>query len=49
MAIPLPSFDGSRDGGFGTYIMMRSSDELVYGRDGDVNLVSLSVMRRKGD
>jgi sigma-B regulation protein RsbU (phosphoserine phosphatase) len=46
LAIPPPSFDGSRDGGFGTYIIMRSADELFYERDNDLNLISMSIMRR---
>jgi sigma-B regulation protein RsbU (phosphoserine phosphatase) len=46
LAIPPPSFDGSRDSGFGTYIIMRSADELIYSRDEDLNLISMSIMRR---
>jgi len=47
LAIPPPSFDGSRDGGFGTFIVMRSADELRYCRDGEINLISITIIRRK--
>jgi sigma-B regulation protein RsbU (phosphoserine phosphatase) len=42
LTIPPPSFDGSRDGGFGTFIIMRSADALEYRRDGDSNVISFS-------
>ena len=42
LAIPPPSFDGSRDGGFGTFIIMRWADALEYGRDGDINVITFS-------
>jgi sigma-B regulation protein RsbU (phosphoserine phosphatase) len=42
LTIPPPSFDGSRDGGFGTFIIMRSADALEYRRDGDINVISFS-------
>jgi sigma-B regulation protein RsbU (phosphoserine phosphatase) len=42
LTIPPPSFDGSRDGGFGTFIIMRSADALEYRRDGDTNVISFS-------
>jgi anti-sigma regulatory factor (Ser/Thr protein kinase) len=45
LAIPPPSFDGSRDGGFGTFIIMRSADELQYRRDGEMNVISISLFR----
>ena len=45
LTVPGPSFDGSRDGGFGTFIIMRSADELVYGREDETNLISISIMR----
>src|SRR5581483_7849835 len=32
-AVPPPAFDGSRDSGFGTYIISRSVDEVRYFRD----------------
>jgi anti-sigma regulatory factor (Ser/Thr protein kinase) len=31
--VPPPAFDGSREGGFGVYIISRSVDELSYSRD----------------
>jgi sigma-B regulation protein RsbU (phosphoserine phosphatase) len=45
LAIPPPSFDGSRDGGFGTYILMRSADELEYRRERENNIISISIFR----
>jgi sigma-B regulation protein RsbU (phosphoserine phosphatase) len=45
LSIPPPSFDGSRDGGFGTFIIMRCSDELQYHRDGEMNIISISLFR----
>jgi anti-sigma regulatory factor (Ser/Thr protein kinase) len=45
LAVPSPSFDGSRDSGFGTYIIMRSADELEYLREGDVNTIIISIFR----
>jgi serine/threonine-protein kinase RsbW len=32
-AVPPPAFDGSRESGFGTYIISRSVDEVRYYRD----------------
>jgi anti-sigma regulatory factor (Ser/Thr protein kinase) len=32
-AVPLPSFDGSRESGFGVYLITRSVDEVRYYRD----------------
>ncbi len=46
MSVPPPSFDGSRDGGFGTFIILRSADEVVYSREGGENLISITIMRR---
>jgi sigma-B regulation protein RsbU (phosphoserine phosphatase) len=46
LSIPQPSFDGSRDGGFGTYIVFHCADEAAYQRSGETNLVSISIMRR---
>jgi anti-sigma regulatory factor (Ser/Thr protein kinase) len=45
-SVPPPSFDGSRDGGFGTFIIMRSADELIYARDGEINSISVIIMAR---
>lgn len=43
-----PAFDGSRDGGFGVYIIARSVDEVSYERDADgVNSIRL-VKKRDG-
>ncbi len=40
--VPPPSFDGSREGGFGVFIISRCVDELFYSRDQDgLNTVSL--------
>lgn len=33
--VPLPSFDGSRDGGFGCFIIENCVDRVTYTRDGD--------------
>ena len=46
MSVPPPSFDGSRDGGFGTFIIMRSADELIYARNGAINSISVIIMAR---
>ena len=40
---PPPAFDGSRDGGFGTFIIMRSADELEYRREANINVISISI------
>jgi sigma-B regulation protein RsbU (phosphoserine phosphatase) len=40
-----PIFDGSKEGGFGTFIIMRLADELVYGREDETNLIAISIMR----
>jgi anti-sigma regulatory factor (Ser/Thr protein kinase) len=43
-----PAFDGSREGGFGVFIIARSVDEVGYERDADgVNRIRL-VKRRDG-
>jgi sigma-B regulation protein RsbU (phosphoserine phosphatase) len=47
LEIPEPSFDGSRDGGFGTYIIFHLADEVTYSREDDTNFVSISIMRKK--
>lgn len=46
LSVPAPSFDGSRDGGFGTYIVFHCVDQAYYKRTGETNLFSISVMRR---
>jgi anti-sigma regulatory factor (Ser/Thr protein kinase) len=49
-AVPPPSFDGSRDNGFGLYIISRSADELAYRREADgTNVVSISIVRKRID
>jgi sigma-B regulation protein RsbU (phosphoserine phosphatase) len=46
LGIPPPSFDGSRDGGFGIYIILRSSDEASFARRPDgTNVTTLSFLR----
>lgn len=50
LAIPLPSFDGSRDSGFGVYIVLLSSDEAHFARQPDgINLTTLSFARSMRD
>jgi sigma-B regulation protein RsbU (phosphoserine phosphatase) len=46
LSIPPPSFDGSRDNGFGTYIVLRSADEACYERDADgTNVITVTFCR----
>ncbi len=46
LSVPPPSFDGSKDSGFGTYIVLRSADEAAYEREPDgTNLTTLSFLR----
>ena len=41
-----PSFDGSRDGGFGVYLISQSVDEVCYSRDAaGRNCISLTKYR----
>ncbi len=47
LSVPPPSFDGSRDGGFGTYIVFHCADELAYSRVGDTNVISISIIRKQ--
>lgn len=47
-AIPPPVFDGSRDGGFGVYIMTHSVDEVRYTQDEEGEKCTCLVKRRKG-
>ena len=45
-AVTPPAFDGSRDGGFGVYLIARSMDEVSYDRDADgVNRIRLVKKR----
>jgi sigma-B regulation protein RsbU (phosphoserine phosphatase) len=44
LAVSPPSFDGSKDGGFGTYVVLNFADEVCYSRTGDTNIISISVM-----
>ena len=45
-AVPLPSFDGSRESGFGVYLITRSVDEVRYYRDErGGNCIALVKMR----
>jgi sigma-B regulation protein RsbU (phosphoserine phosphatase) len=50
LTVPPPDFDGSREGGFGVYIVLRSSDETSFLRLNDeINVTTLSFLRRRGD
>jgi anti-sigma regulatory factor (Ser/Thr protein kinase) len=44
---PAPSFDGSRDGGFGVWIIIHSADEVSYSREGGTNLLSMSFLAKR--
>jgi anti-sigma regulatory factor (Ser/Thr protein kinase) len=45
-AVTPPAFDGSREGGFGVYIIARSVDDVSYERDADgVNSIRLVKTR----
>ncbi|MBV8357863.1 MAG: SpoIIE family protein phosphatase [Deltaproteobacteria bacterium] len=47
--VPAPAFDGSREGGFGVYIISQSVDEVSYFRDErGRNCVCLIKYRRRG-
>ncbi len=46
LSVPPPAFDGSRDSGFGTYIVFHCADELSYRREGGTNVISISIMRK---
>ena len=46
LAVPPPAFDGSRDGGFGIYIVLRSSDEASFARQPDGNNVTTLTFLR---
>jgi sigma-B regulation protein RsbU (phosphoserine phosphatase) len=39
-SVPPPAFDGSRDSGFGIFIVSRCADELAFDRDADGNNVT---------
>jgi sigma-B regulation protein RsbU (phosphoserine phosphatase) len=46
LSVPPPSFDGSRDCGFGLFIVSRCADELAYRREPDgSNLTTVSFAR----
>lgn len=46
LSVPPPTFDGSRDSGFGLFIVSRSADELVHRRDVDgTNTTTISFAR----
>jgi serine/threonine-protein kinase RsbW len=51
--VPPPSFDGSRAGGFGVYIIQRLVDEVVYSHDADgrctIRLVKSRMAVERGD
>jgi sigma-B regulation protein RsbU (phosphoserine phosphatase) len=43
--VPHPNFDGSRDGGFGIYIVSQIMDDVVYSRDKDnTNYTKLKIL-----
>jgi anti-sigma regulatory factor (Ser/Thr protein kinase) len=46
--VPPPSFDGSRDHGFGLYIIAHSVDEVYYTRDAQGRNV-MCLIKRRGD
>jgi sigma-B regulation protein RsbU (phosphoserine phosphatase) len=42
-----PSFDGTRDNGFGLYIMVRSADDFAYRRKAEgLNVLTFSILQR---
>ncbi len=46
LSVVPPTFDGSRDDGFGTYIVLRSADEAKYERDAEgTNVITVSFLR----
>jgi phosphoserine phosphatase RsbU/P len=46
LSIPPPYFDGSKEFGFGIYIVLRSADEAAYQREPDgTNITTVSFMR----
>jgi phosphoserine phosphatase RsbU/P len=48
--VPPPAFDGSRDGGFGVYIIAQSVDEVSYFRDErGRNCICLIQYRKRGE
>jgi sigma-B regulation protein RsbU (phosphoserine phosphatase) len=50
LAVPPPAFDGSRDGGFGIYIVLRSADNARFARDADgTNIITLTFLRSEAD
>jgi len=50
LAVPPPAFDGSRDGGFGIYIVLRSADQARFARDADgTNIITLTFLRSEAD
>jgi sigma-B regulation protein RsbU (phosphoserine phosphatase) len=50
LAVPPPAFDGSREGGFGIFIVLRSADEVTFTRTPDeTNVITLSFLRGTTD
>ncbi len=46
LSVDPPSFDGSREGGFGIYIILRSADEARFTRNPDgTNVITLTFLR----
>jgi anti-sigma regulatory factor (Ser/Thr protein kinase) len=46
LSVPPPVFDGSKEGGFGTYIVLRSADAAAYEREPDgTNVITVSFIR----
>ena len=47
LSVPPPTFDGSKDNGFGTYIVLRSADEVKYERTpSGTNVITVSFLGR---
>ena len=44
--VPKPSFDGTRFGGFGVYLIGQLVDEVIYGRD-DEGRLSIRLLKRR--
>jgi anti-sigma regulatory factor (Ser/Thr protein kinase) len=46
LSVPSPLFDGSREGGFGIYIVLRSTDDVHFGREPDgTNVTTLTFLK----
>jgi sigma-B regulation protein RsbU (phosphoserine phosphatase) len=48
LSIPTPVFDGSKESGFGVYVVLRSADEASFKREADgANVTTLSFIRNR--